>query len=230
MSHYQEATGYIIHQRRFKDNSIILEFFSQDQGKISLLAKGIKKNKRLKTQVQYFSLTRVQYFGRSQLKTVSALSLIGAQAQHRLLENTAGLYLNELLHYSLIENDKTDKLFHCYQHVLARLGKEKLTPLLRLFEKELLKYNGFELNADTYKDQTSWLTISNSFGLMETNKQTDEICQVSDLTNFLAGKKLDFHSQKRLNKLMYKAIDLSLNHRKLYARELLKSITSLPNK
>jgi len=225
MNLYKETTGYIIHQRNFKDSSLILEFFSRDHGKLQFIAKGIKKNKRQKTQAQYFSLIKIQYYGQSQLKTVTAMDIIEEISHQSLIENTAGLYLNELLHYSLLENDKDHDLFQCYQHVIRRLGQEKLTPLLRLFEQQLLKYNGFELNVESYKDTNAWLTINDDFGLTVTTKNTEKICQVKNLKDFTQGIKLDKQSQKNLNKLMYKAIDLSLNYKRIYARELLKFIT-----
>ena len=226
MSRYKETTGYIIHQRAFKDSSLILEFFCQDNGKMQLIAKGIKKNKKLRSQVQYFSLIKVQYFGKSQLKTVSALNIINQISHKNLIEKTAGLYLNELLHHSLVENDSADNIYQCYQYVISQLGKEKLTPLLRLFEKNLLKYNGFELNIESYEAPEIWLTIKDDFGLMAATNGSEKLCQVSDLKNYLVGNKLDRQSQKRVNKLMYNAINMSLNHRKLYARELLKFVTT----
>ena len=67
MSFYTETSGYVIHQRSYKDSSLIIEFFSQDFGKIQLIAKGIKKNKHLKSQLQYFNLVKIQFYGKSQL-------------------------------------------------------------------------------------------------------------------------------------------------------------------
>ena len=224
MSFYKETVGYIIHQRNFKDTSLIIEFFSQDQGMIHLIAKGIKKNKKLKSQIQSFCLLKIQYFGRSQLKTISQINILENFLQNGLIEITAGQYLNELIHYSLTENDNAESLFACYKNVLSKLGQCKLTPLLRLFEKELLKYNGFELNVDTFTEQDNWLTIDEQLGLIETNVDSQKICKVSDLKIFLNGGTLDFRSQKRLNKFMLRTIDMSLSYRKIYSRELLRSI------
>ena len=45
MARYTETIGFIIHQRNYQDSSLILEVFSQENGLINILAKGIKKNK-----------------------------------------------------------------------------------------------------------------------------------------------------------------------------------------
>ncbi|VAW32871.1 hypothetical protein MNBD_GAMMA01-459 [hydrothermal vent metagenome] len=229
MSRYKETTGYLIHQRNYKDNSLIIEFFSQDYGRINLIAKGIKKNKLIKSQLQYFSLLKIQYFGKSQLKTIAAINILNIIKPKNLIAKTAGLYLNELLHYSLIENDSANELFDCYQYVLSHLGKQKLAPLLRCFEKTVLKHNGFELNVSSLKQENDWLTITEHQGLITTTKDTEKLCQVGDLKKFISMKKqdeqLDRHTQKRINKFMLQAINMNFAYRKIYARELLQDIT-----
>jgi DNA repair protein RecO (recombination protein O) len=226
MSLYKETTGYIIHQRSFKDSSLILEFYSQDDGLLHLLAKGIKTNKKLNIHLQYFSLLKVQYFGKSQLKTISQINVIENRQLDGLIEKTAGLYLNEIIRYSVLENQGSLALFNCYRDVIQRLGTQKLAPLLRGFEKELLKYNGFELSVDSFTNTEAWLTVDENLGLQLTNKKAEKLCQVGDLKRFLSGQKLVGLAQKRLNKLMLKMMDMSLSYRKIYSREMLKSITS----
>lgn len=226
MSLYAETIGYIIHQRNFKDSSLIIEFFSKDIGKIQLIAKGIKTNKKLKPQIQLFSLLKIQFFGKSQLKTLSAVNIVSQYNYSGIIERTAGLYLNELLHYSLVEFEKTEDVFNDYQNTLRELGKQKLTPLLRQFEKGILRYSGFELNVDSFENAESWITIDNLKGLIETNTHSQKLCKVDDLTKFLDDKQLNPREQKRINRLMLKAIDMCVSHKRLYSRELLKSIFS----
>ncbi|MCF6319178.1 MAG: DNA repair protein RecO [Proteobacteria bacterium] len=223
MSYYTETSGYVIHQRNYRDSSLLIEFFSRDYGKIQLIAKGIKKNKLLKPQLQYFNLLKIQYFGRSQLKTLSSVNIINQFSNGGILEKTAGLYLNELVHYSLAE--KSDRLFECYQVVLSKLGKEKLTPLLRMFERELLKYCGFEISIDSFAHVDSWLCVDEVKGLIETKVNSQKICTVEELSLFIENKKLNHVSQKRINDLMRKMVDLSVNFRRIYSRELLISLT-----
>jgi DNA repair protein RecO (recombination protein O) len=226
MARYTETIGFIIHQRNYQDSSLILEVFSQENGLINILAKGIKKNKLLQKNLQYFSLLKVQYFGRSQLKTLSSLELIKQTNFKELLHQTSALYLNELLRYSLIENEPALELFSQYQETIDKISQYRLTTLLRNFEKAILKYNGFELDVSTFIEDSDWLSLSEAQGLYISNKENQDICQVIDLKRFVTGEILDKTCEKKINKLMHTAVDLCFSYKKIYSRELLKSITN----
>ena len=225
MGKYKEATGYIIHTRNFSDSSLILEFFSQEQGLIHLLAKGIKKNKRLKTQVHFFSLSHIQYFGKSQLKTLTSVNVIEFVDFPNIIHKTSALYLNELLHYSLNESVKESNLFYQYVCAIKGLGIKKLSLLLRQFEIEILKSNGFELSVDGMKDVNTWLTIDENDGLKIAVHDKHKMCLVSDLDKILTNQRIERRVMLRLNKLFHAAINLCFSNRQIYARELLKSLT-----
>ena len=229
MSLYKQAQGYLIHQRDFSNSSLIIEFFSLEYGMISIIAKGIKTNKLLKPQLQYFSPLKIQYYGKSQLKTLVAINVLDSLSFDNIIEKTAGLYLNELLHYSLAEFDLAEKLYQSYQNALSLLGKGKLTPILREFEQELLKYNGFELNCNLSISNDCWICIDEHMGITEASKDSDKLCKNADLIKFLSHQSLGRDEQKRINRFMIQAIDMSLNYRRLYSREMLKTLTSVRN-
>jgi DNA repair protein RecO (recombination protein O) len=227
MSLYNEVQGYLIHQRNFSNNSLILEIFCQESGMVHILAKGIKTNKRLKSQLQYFSPLKIQYFGKSNLKTLASINLLAIKKFENIIDNTAGLYLNELLHHSLLEFESAELLYHCYRNTIQQLGKGKLTPLLREFEKQLLKHNGFELNINPNINADDWISIDEHMGLFQANTKNDKLCKNEDLIKFLANQKLDNKAQKRINKFMLQAINMSLNNKRIYSRELLKTLTTV---
>lgn len=224
MARYTEITGYIIHQRNYQDSSVILEVFSHKYGLINILAKGIKKNKKLKHQLNYFSLLKIQYFGQSQLKTLSNIEQLEQILYSELLHQTSALYLNELLRYSLIENEPASALFMCYQITLKKISQFRLTTVLRNFEKNILKHNGFELDVSSFTKDSDWLNLSETHGLHIINNEKHALCQVEDLKRFLKEETLDRSCEKRINNLMHKAIDLCFSYKKIYSRELLKSI------
>ncbi|MFK8011026.1 MAG: DNA repair protein RecO [Marinicellaceae bacterium] len=223
---YHETVGYIIHQRDFRNSSIIIEFFSQDFGLLHILAKGIKKNKQLKTQLHYFSLLKIQFFGKSNLKTLTSINLLKQTNYKNIIHKTAGLYFNELLHFSLLEQDKAESLFLNYQKNLLNIGHDKLSPVLRSFEKEILKYNGFELSHDSSIEDDCWLGFDQHMTLSKVNIQSKRLCMNSDLKQFLMGKINNIDTHKRINNLMQHAINLSINHKRLVSREMLKALTS----
>jgi DNA repair protein RecO (recombination protein O) len=226
MAKYYETTGYLIHTKDFKNSSLIIEFFSQEYGMIHLLAKGIKKNKQLKSQLHYFNLLKVQFVGKSSLKTLTSVNILENTHFDRLVDKMAGMYLNELLHLSLLEGDVAKPLFQSYFSSLQKLGKMQLPLLLRRFEFQLLKYNGFEISVHHFSNPNIGLYIDETAGLVSTTKDALKLCSVSDLTAFLNGKKLTSIELKSVNKLFYAAVNLSLSHKKIHSRDMLKSLLS----
>ena len=227
MSFYKEATGYLIHQRKFKNSSMIIEFFSKEYGMIHLIAKGIKNNKILNSQLKFFHLLKIQFYGKSHLKTVVSINSISPLNFKGLIEKTAGFYLNELIHYSLLENEQASLLFVGYSEAIHQLGLIKLTPILRGFERLILKHNGFELNIDSYDELDEWLCVDDNFGLIKTEKNQQKLCTVRDLQGFLNGSVLNSKQQKRVNKIMIQLINISVSHRRLFSRELLIELTKI---
>ncbi len=225
MSRYKDSSGYILHIRDFKNNSAIIEFFGQENGLIHVIAKGIKKNKSNKIFLQKFNLIKIQFFGKSQLKTLVSIDEITNHNIDRLVAKTAAMYLNELLKYSLSENHPDMELFSCYQKCLSDLESGRITPVLRNFELAILKYNGYELNVDEYLNDEEWLMFNDVVGLTCTQNRQKRLCKVIDMKRFLSGKQLDKCTQKRINQFMVTAIDMCFSYRKIYARELLKSLT-----
>ncbi len=226
MAKYKETSGYIIHTRAFKNSSLIVEFFSQDFGMMHLVAKGIKTNKHLKSQLQFFNLTNVQFYGKSSLKTIVSLNVLENFTLTNLVNKVSAMYLNELIHLSLLEGEPAKSLFESYKDSLQMIGETKLSTLLRYFEFQLLKHNGFELSVDNFQNRDDWLTITQDHGLVTTTKKSLKLCLVSDLANFISGNKLSKKELKSVNKLLLAAINMSLSHKKIYSRDMLQTLLS----
>lgn len=223
MSFYKQATGYIIHQRNFKNNSLIIEFFSKEFGKFQVVAKGIKSNKLLSSQTQFFSLAKIHFFGGSDLKTLTSINLLEEREFENVLLKTSALYLNELVHLNIIENENTNQLFKAYQKAIENLGKDKLFTVLRTFEWQLLKFNGFEISLNDI-DSQYWISMHENHELKYQESESQNDCKVMDLLDFLAEKPLDKASQRRINKFMENMISICFSHRKIYSKELIKSL------
>ena len=223
MSSYRETTGYLIHQRKYRDSSLICEFFCKDTGRLNLIAKGISKNNSLKSQLKPFCLLKIQYFGKSDLKTLSNCNVIVNRHFQNLKNKTTGLYLNELLRYSLIENDTVQELFTIYDSALNQVGVEKLSKLLRRYELAILKQNGFQLSPESYK-LSDWVTIQENKGVYVSESETSESCLASDLIKLHNFENLEKTELIRVNRFMHKAIDICFSNRTIYSRELLKTL------
>jgi recombinational DNA repair protein (RecF pathway) len=137
---------------------------------------------------------------------------------------TSGLYLNELIHLSVVDHEDSDLLFQSYQLALQNIGKLKLSSVLRTFEWQLLKHNGFEISIGSQASSGDWVAISENHELIIQSTSKNGQCKVADLHNFIKGLPLKLESQIRINAFMEKAIAICLSHRKIYSKELIKSI------
>jgi DNA repair protein RecO (recombination protein O) len=142
--------AYVLHQRPYRDTSLLLEVFSFDHGRVGLVARGVKgKNKQRQALLQPFVPLRLSWSGRGDLATLTDVEADGP------LYNLTGqvllscFYLNELLTHLLHRHDPHPDLFQYYGYTLQQLdgltdGKQ-LQQWLRLFETQLLQEIGYGL-------------------------------------------------------------------------------------
>ncbi|MCE2571433.1 DNA repair protein RecO [Motilimonas eburnea] len=149
--------AFVLHIRPYRESSQLLEVFTRQDGRISLLVKGSRsKRSNLKGLLQPFTLLSLAWGGKGQLKYIRsvepqthALPLPGDKLY-------LGLYLNELLYRLLEHLTPYTHLFEHYQQTLLALAKSQhYEPILRCFELDLLTALGyaidFDLAADTYE-------------------------------------------------------------------------------
>lgn len=141
-------SGYILHTRPFRDSSVIVDFFSEHHGRLSILAKGARSSKTKKRQyLQPFTNLLMSWQGKSSLKTLTyteqkSLPLV-MQGYHLY----SGFYCNELLSRLLPEEDPQQEVYALYEQTLLALAQGlMLEPTLRIFEFNLLDVLGYGIN------------------------------------------------------------------------------------
>ena len=160
---YTDLTGLVMHVRDYRESSAIVQFFTEQQGRLAGVMKGMRRG-RNPVQVQPFSLARLSCVGRSNLMTVTQFEVTGRFDLHGDALS-AGFYVLELLSRALAERQIEVGVFRATLEVLARLAAgEGLSPCLRSFEARLLNELGFgldylhdagsgaEIQADTWYD------------------------------------------------------------------------------
>jgi DNA repair protein RecO (recombination protein O) len=138
--------AYILHTRPYRDSSLLIDAFTSSQGRIKLIAKGVRgKNSRFKGLLQAFVPLLITWRGKTELWNLSHAEpnavVIPQLTGKRLI---CGLYLNELIMKLLYRHDPHPSLFHAYQIALTRL-EQNPNLALRLFEKQLLAELGYAL-------------------------------------------------------------------------------------
>ncbi len=141
---------FILHQRPFRETSVLLDVLSQQFGRVSLIAKGVRKQKRSQMGLyQIYQPLLIAWTGRGELQTLTQLETLSPRYLLKAESALCGLYINELMVKLLPLHESEQAIFSAYQIALESLQKAENTQLtLRLFEKQLLSQLGYGLVLD----------------------------------------------------------------------------------
>ncbi len=139
----------VLHARRWRESSLLLELFTHEHGRIGVVARGVQGPKRqpLRAALQPLQRIRVDYLQRGELA-----QLIQAEASGHMPALTgdallAGFYLSELALRLLPRNDGHPQLFLRFAAALDELSDTpSLAWALRRFERDLLDALGYALD------------------------------------------------------------------------------------
>ena len=150
MSKVDLQACYVLHARAYRDTSNLLDVFTQEYGRVGLVARGARSSKsRLQGLLQPFTPLLISWTGMGELHT-----LTHAEQEHRAHHLKAGnlmtgFYINELVINFLHKGDPHPQLYQRYTMALAELERtEHIEPVLRLFERDLLQETGYGLIFD----------------------------------------------------------------------------------
>ncbi|PPD31384.1 MAG: DNA repair protein RecO [Methylomonas sp.] len=145
--------AFILQHRPYRETSLLLEVFTRDYGIIPVLAKGVRKEKsRLAGVLLPFTLLRISYLDKNELKTLTEAEFVCNFPLQRL-GLYCGFYVNELLQVFLHKHDPHSELFQCYQACLADLhANQAIEQTLRYFELSVLEESGYGAEIDVEQD------------------------------------------------------------------------------
>lgn len=147
--------AFILHNRAFRDTSLILHCFTLNHGIVSVLARGVRKPRsKLAGILLPFTPLLISFAGKSELQNLSTAEPICCSYDFRRNLLPIGLYINELLDKLLHKHDPHPELFHIYQETLKKLQEPLNTSfeqqkILRSFEINLLRQIGYGLQLNT---------------------------------------------------------------------------------
>jgi DNA repair protein RecO (recombination protein O) len=139
------AAGYLLHQRPYRDTSLIVELLTRDHGRLGAFARAARGPRSRFTCLQPFRPLLLSWSGRGEAPTLTAAESDGAPpapfAPDRLL---SAFYLNELLLKLTVAHDPHAELYAHYAATIAQLrAGEGLEEVLRRFESRLLELLGY---------------------------------------------------------------------------------------
>ncbi|WCE30173.1 DNA repair protein RecO [Vibrio sp. SCSIO 43137] len=136
---------FVLHRRPYSESSLILDVFTEEYGRLSLMSKGARsKRSNLKGALQPFTPLLIKWSGNGSMKTLRQAEPISLGLPLSGIHLYSAMYVNELLGRVIESETPYPALFHDYLHVLTELAQaENPEPALRRFELALLSALGY---------------------------------------------------------------------------------------
>jgi len=148
------SPAFILHVRKFRDTSVIIELLTAQEGRVAAVMRGVRTRKsKTASFVRPFTQVLVSWFGRGELKTVKTIDFPVRSAALSGDALMLGMYINELLVRLLGKFDPVPEIFSAYGELLDRLERrDDVVAALRHFELGLLTALGYGITFDIEAD------------------------------------------------------------------------------
>ena len=194
--------GFVLHKRRFKETSLIVEFLTLERGRIATIVKGaLRAKSKVGNSLQHSMRLELDVIGKSNLPTLTRVEVIEHFPNLRGLKAFTLLYVNELIIKCFGENDPIKDVYHNYAELQRTLGGAgDYQSALRYFELTIFEAMGVqpELNitADTMTSVSDSETyfFKPSIGILENNFEGDSL-KVHGETLCLLSKKAELNGR-----------------------------------
>ena len=143
MTRVVDEPGIVLHSRPYRESSLIVTVFTMTEGRISVVAKGVRGGRRGRA-LQPFTVARLGWSGRTSLGTLTGFE---PEVQYWYRGNilACAFYLAELLVRLVSEREPHPRLYAGLAWSLEQL-EQRPTAVLRSFEKLLLEELGYGLD------------------------------------------------------------------------------------
>lgn len=224
--------AYVIHSRPYRDSSALLDVFTAEFGRISLVARGARRQSRRGSHaglLQPFTPLLVTFSGRLELKTLVAVEPAPDRCVLSGDRLFSGLYVNELLVRLLHRNDAHPSLFASYSATLQALaGSAPTDTVLRRFEMDLLDELGYRLELEVAGangqrvEESGWYRYDPEYGLLSYENVANISTSAISGADLLAMARGEFGGSAAAGakKLLREALAVHLGGKPLRSREL----------
>jgi DNA repair protein RecO (recombination protein O) len=225
--HSQAA--YILHQQNYRESSLIIDALTRDYGRISLIAKGVRKAKSKTAGVlRPFVALSLSYLGKSDLRTLTDAEMLDQTNELPGLSLYCGFYINELVCNFLHKDDPHPEVFQDYQDCLKQLALGlHIEAALRMFELNLMDNIGYGVQLDYDLHHEKPITANKQYVF------TKDDGLIEDVNGQFSGSALLAMQQKRFDEphvlsvaklLMRAVIDSHLQGKQLKSRAVINNI------
>lgn len=229
---FHQELGFILHRRPYSESSLLVDVFTREHGRLTLIAKGSRRNKQRSAGLFIpFKPLLLSWSGKGNLPVLTDIESCRFALDLKAPARACGYYANELLLKLLHRYDSNEKLFDRYQESLFALEKG-MDPhsALRIFEKHLLREIGFALILD--HDALSGEAIKEDayYDYVPEKGPVHSLAPDAFATSgqtLIAFKNEKFKTREQLQEAMRltrKLIDLQLNGKTLHTRNVVHSM------
>jgi len=137
--------AYLLHHRDYSDSSRIVELLTRGHGRVSLFARGVRRQKsRLRGVLQPFTPLLASWTGGPEGGQLTGAELAAEAVPLPSARLMSAFYLNELLLRLTPRGDAVPEVFEAYAIALEELRSgASEAPALRHFELDLLEHLGY---------------------------------------------------------------------------------------
>lgn len=228
--------GYVLHQRAWRDTSMMIEAFTADPGRVGLVARGARRSgSRSRPLLEPFQPLLLSWSGRGELHTLTDVETSGWRAAPTGRALLSAFYCSELVLRLLVREDPNPEAFEAYDRVVTALAgdTESTEASLRRFELALLGAIGYAppLAVDTatgdpvdpgleydYLPERGPVAASGPAG-----RETVRV-PGADLLALDAGRFDDPHTLQAARRVLRSALQPLLGTRPLKSREMYRAL------
>jgi len=235
----QLTRAYVLHQRPFRDSSLIVEVFAREHGRMTLFARAARGPRSRFALLQPFRALLLSWSGRGEAPALTAAENAGALPLLPAARLMSAFYLNELLLKLVTRHDPHPELFDQYEATLALLGQPQPSDAsLRQFEARLLEFIGYGLNlaaeADTgrpVREAAFYQFQPGVHGFVIAEPGSSGAIGGGVLQRLALGAGFDSDAELRQARaLMRAALDHCLEGRELHTRTVARSLLNYPRR
>ena len=220
--------AFILQHRNYRESSLIIDVLTRDYGVISILARGVRKNKsKLAGLLLPFSCLKLSFVGKADLKIFTGAELI-ERVDLTGLGLYCGFYVNELICHFLHKYDPHPEVYSEYLNCIRQLkNSNKIEQSLRVFELNLMDHIGYGVTLGNDATDGSPIVKDTHYHYVDGTglvRNTEGLVSGETLLALQNGSPLDKQGLAEAKQLMRTVLDYHLQGKALKSRAVLAKI------
>ncbi len=228
----QMSPAFLLHRRDYSNNSLLVECFTESEGRFPAIAKGVKgKSKSGSGLLQPFTPLHISVSGRGEVKNLTRFESAEPILNLSGKALYCGFYVNEVLTRLLQRNDPHEQLFRKYSNLILHLSKQGVDEAaLRYFELDLLHELGYgvsllnDADRETPIEEDKPYRFVPDLGLVQASNTHDGYIMGETLVS-LHNRSLKMDKELAESRwLLRRVLSFHLGGRPLKSRELFRQL------